>query len=114
MKKTLAEITELGAQLEKLRGAIEDARRGRKLRARGPLRTHTLQPRRGPQPASVDETRAPRSGFVEFSGAQLMDAPVGTVVELAGATGVRLSIRLASGQPLDVAAIAALFREVQR
>jgi hypothetical protein len=51
---------------------------------------------------------------VEFSGAQLMEAPGGTVVELADATGVRLTIRLAVGQPLDVSAVVALFRGAQR
>ncbi len=49
---------------------------------------------------------------MEFSGAQLMDA-TGTVVELADATGVRLTIRLTAGQPLDVAALVRLFRGAQ-
>jgi len=117
MKEELAKLAGLAGQLEKLRGAIEHARRGRRgrtLRARGPVRAQLLRPPRGLQPELDRESRALSSGFVEFSGAQLMDAPVGTVVELTDATGVRLTIRLAAGQPLDVAAVAALFRGAQR
>lgn len=44
----------------------------------------------------------------------MMVAPEGAVIELADATGVRLTIRLAAGQPLDVAAVAALFCGAQR
>ena len=112
MTKEFASLAGLAGQLEKLRGAIEDARRGRELR--GPVRTQLLRPPRGLQPELVGESRTRRSSFVEFSGAQLMDAPGGTVVELADATGMRLTIRLAPGQPLDVAAIATLFRGAQR
>lgn len=113
MRTTLAGLTELGAQLEKLRGAIESARRGRERRAPGAVRRALRSPR-GPQPQALGEARAPRSGFVEFRGAQLMEAPVGTVVELANVNGVRLTIRLAAGQPLDVAAMVALFSGAQR
>ena len=114
MKEELAKLAGLAGQLEKLRGAIEDARRGRALRARGPVDGEVGRVPRGLQPELDRESRALSSGFVEFSGAQLMDAPVGTVVELTDATGVRLTIRLAAGQPLDVAAVAALFRGAQR
>ena len=115
MKKELAKLAGLAGQLGKLRGAIEDARGGRELRARGPAaRTQRVHPPRGVQPEHVRESRA--QSFVEFSGAQLMDAPAagGTVIELVEATGLRLTIRLAAGQSLDVAALVALFREAQR
>lgn len=108
----LAGLAGMAGQLERLRGAIEDARRGRAVPARGPVRPQRPPPR-SRQPESV-EPRAPSTGFVEFSGAQLMDAGGGTVIELADATGVRLTIRLAAGQPLEVAAVAALFRGAQR
>ena len=78
------------------------------------MRTQPRRPPRGLQPELVRASRALSTGFVEFSGAQLMDAPRGTVVELADATGVRLTIRLAAGQPLDVAAVVAVFRGAQR
>lgn len=110
MKKELAGLEGLAGQLEKLRGAVEDARRG----ARGPLRAAVRRRPRCLEPEFVRESRALNSAFVEFSGAQLMDAAVGTVVELADATGVRLTIRLTAGQPLDVAAVVALFRGAQR
>ena len=102
-KKELAKLAGLAGQLEKLRGAIEDARRRHEPRARGAVRTQPLGRAAGRQPS-----------FVEFRGAQLIDAPVGTVIEMADASGVRLTIRLAAGQPLDVAAIASLFRGTQR
>lgn len=109
MKKELERLAELAGQLERLQGAVEDARRGR---ARSPAAVH--HPLRGRRPESVSQARAQSSGFVEFSGAQLMDAGGGTVVELADTNGARLTIRLAAGQPLDVAAVVALFRGAQR
>lgn len=114
MKTGLAELGELAAQLERLRGAVEDARRGRESRGRGRASARGTPQRRSSQPESRSEPRARSSGFVEFSGAQLMVAPEGAVIELADATGVRLTIRLAAGQPLDVAAVAALFCGAQR
>ena len=115
MKKGLARLGELPGQLAKLGAAIEEARRGRGPRARArAVRTQSLRPSRDLQPESFRESRALSSGFVEFSGAQLMDVSVGTVVELADATGVRLTIRLAAGQPLDVTGLVALFRGAQR
>lgn len=114
MKTELAKLGELAAQLERLRGAIEDARRGREPRGRGPASAQGTRQRRGLEPESLSEPRVRSSGFVEFSGAQLMGAPTGAVIELADATGVRLTIRLAAGQPLDVAAVATLFRGAQR
>jgi hypothetical protein len=113
MKKELAKLAGLAGQLEKLRGAIEDARRGPEV-SRGLARPQRPCPPRGLQPEHLRDSCAPSSGFVEFSGAQLMDAQGGTVVELADATGVRLTMRLAAGQPLDVAAVVALFRGAQR
>ena len=103
MKKELAKLAGLGGQLEKLRGAIEDARRGRQPQARGAVHTQLLGPIAVQPP-----------GFVEFSGAQLMDVPVATVIEMVDANGVRLTIRLAAGQPLDVAAVVSHFRGTPR
>jgi len=54
------------------------------------------------------------AGFVEFSGAQLLEATVGGVVELSDAEGVRLTIKLGGAQALDVAAVVAAFRGAQR
>ena len=53
-------------------------------------------------------------GFVEFSGAQLLEATVGGVVELSDATGARLTIKLSGAQALDVAAVVAAFRGARR
>jgi len=46
-------------------------------------------------------------GFVEVSGVQLLGAstPMGTVVELTDPDGVRLTIRLGTGEKLDVAGL---------
>jgi len=55
----------------------------------------------------------PAAAFVELTGAQLLGAastPPGPVVEMADADGVRLTIRLADGAPLDVAAVVHGFR----
>ena len=108
MKKELAKPGELPGQLAKLGAAIEDARRGRGPRARA-VRRQSHRPSRD-LPKSFRESRALSSGFVEFSGAQLM----GAVVELADVTGVRLPIRVAAGQPRDAAGLVALFRGAQR
>ena len=53
-------------------------------------------------------------GFVEFSGAQLLEATIGGVVELSDATGARLTIKLGGVQALDVAAVVAAFRGARR
>lgn len=53
-------------------------------------------------------------GFVEFSGAQLLEATVGGVVELSDAAGVRLTIKLGGAVALDVAAVVAAFRGARR
>ena len=58
--------------------------------------------------------QASGTGFVEFSGAQLLDAAGGTVVELADAAGTRLTIRLGGAHALDVAAVVTAFRGAQR
>jgi len=110
MKKELSRLAGLAGQLEKLRGAVEDAVRGR---AQGPASGSVRRPR-CLEPEFVRKSRTQSSAFVEFSGAQLMEAPVGTVIEMADANGLRLTIRLAAGQPLDVAAVASLFRGTQR
>ena len=53
-------------------------------------------------------------GFVEFSGAQLLETTVGDVVELADASGVRLTIKLGGARAVDVAAVVAAFRGARR
>ena len=52
--------------------------------------------------------------FVEFSGAQLLEATAGGVVELSDAAGMRLTIKLGGAMALDVAAVVAAFRGVRR
>ena len=115
MKKGLARLGELPGQLAKLGAAIEEARRGRGPRARArAVRTQSLRPSRDLQPESFRESRALSSGFVEFSGAQLLEATAGDVVELSDATGVRLTIKLGGAVALDVAAVVAAFRGARR
>lgn len=130
----MRELEELAGKLEDLREKIARSRRGRK-RARLPVALWTEAAAWAKKLGAYRASRAlgvsyeslrsktaarkprevrPAPAFVEFSGAQLMSAPVGTVVELADATGVRLTIRLAAGQPLDVATFVALFRGAQR
>lgn len=54
---------------------------------------------------------APKPGvsFVEFAGSTVLGASQGAVVEVAGDGRARLSIRLAPGEHLDVAAVVAAF-----
>jgi hypothetical protein len=54
----------------------------------------------------------PAAAFVELTGAQLLGSctPPGSVVEMVDADGVRLTIRLAGGAPLDVAEVVHGFR----
>ena len=46
-------------------------------------------------------------GFVELSGAQILDAsaPVGPILEICNRDGLRLTIRLAAGEKVDVAGL---------
>lgn len=55
---------------------------------------------------------AARVAFVELTGAQLLGAsvPSGPVVEMTDADGVRLTIHLVGGAPLDVADVVQGFR----
>jgi hypothetical protein len=52
-------------------------------------------------------------GFVELRGAQLLgvNAAAGSMVEVSDRTGLRLTIRLTSNAPLDVAGLVACFCE---
>ena len=56
--------------------------------------------------------RKNHDGFVELSAAQLIGTPpqVGTVVEVEERDGVRMTIRVAGGNPVDVAGLVAAFR----
>ncbi len=51
------------------------------------------------------------SAFVELSGAQLLGAaaPAGMVVEISDGDGMRLTIRLSGGTPVDVAGVVHAF-----
>ena len=62
--------------------------------------------------ASREGGEAPIARFVELSGAQVLGMPseAGPVVELCDASGTRLTIRLAAGSTLEVAAVVAAFR----
>lgn len=136
----MKELEELAEQLEGLRERIARCRRGRHGRSRLPaelwteaatwakklgayrasralgvryatLRSKASEPeRRGPS----DEGGGP--AFVEFSGAQLLEAhgASGAVVEVADASGGRLTIRMGSAPTFDVAAVVAAFRGGRR
>jgi len=62
--------------------------------------------------AGAEDDRVQASGFVEVSGAQLLGAagPVGPVVEVSDGKGLRLTIRLTGGAPLDVVGVVQAFR----
>ena len=51
------------------------------------------------------------SGFVEFTGAELLQSTPGAVVELSDADGMRLTVRLMPRAEVDVARIVAAFRQ---
>jgi len=53
---------------------------------------------------------ATKAGFVELSGAQLLEPASGPVVEVSAADGGRLTVRLATGSELDVAGLVEAFR----
>ena len=75
------------------------------------LNYETLKARVG-RSADVERTGVTRSaGFVAVDGASLIGAgpPAGSVVELSGADGAKLVIRLAGREALDVRALAAAF-----
>jgi len=55
-------------------------------------------------------TAATKAGFVELSGAQLLEPANGPVVEVAAADGGRLTVRLGMGSELDVAGLVEAFR----
>lgn len=50
------------------------------------------------------------AGFIELSGAQLLEPASGAVVEVSAADGGRLTVRLATGGELDVAGLVEAFR----
>ena len=75
------------------------------------LNYETLKARVG-RSADVERTGVTRSaGFVALDGASLLGAapPAGSVVELVGADGAKLVIRLAGREALDVRGLAAAF-----
>lgn len=61
--------------------------------------------------AGGEDDRVQARGFVEVSGAQLLEAagPGGPVVEVSDGSGVRLTIRLTGGAPLDVVGVVQAF-----
>ena len=106
MKKGPTTLDELRKWLELNR---RSGRGGKRPRAVG-VKSRSVQ-----REASRTDVRveAP-AGFVEFSGAQLLEATVGGVVELSDAEGARLTIKLGGAQALDVAAVVAAFRGARR
>ena len=126
MKQEIGEQDRAG--LEELRKRISRCRQGRPPRAHLPAglwaEATVWAEKFGVDPAaralglsyeSLRRMGKKRSGgFVEFSGAELLEATVGGVVELSDATGVRLTIKLGGAQALDVAAVVAAFRGARR
>lgn len=55
-------------------------------------------------------TAATKAGFVELSGAQLLEPASGPAVEVSAADGDRLTVRLTLGSELDVAGLVEAFR----
>lgn len=96
--------------LDELRKWLELNRRSGRGRKRARARPVGVKSRSSGADVRVE---AP-AGFVEFSGAQLLEATVGGVVEVSDAEGVRLTIKLGGAQALDVAAVVAAFRGAQR
>ena len=128
MKQEIGERDRAG--LEGLRGRIARCRQGRPPRAHLPAGLWA-EAAAWAEKLGVDPTaRAPgvsyeslrrkaagrkrSGGFVEFSGAQLLEAPVGDVVELSDAGGARLTMKLCGARALDVAAVVAAFRGARR
>lgn len=118
-----------GAGLEGLRGRISRYRQGRPPRAHLPAElwleaagwAEKLGVSRASSALGVSyESLRRKAGkratgsFVEFSGAQLLDAAVGDVLELSDGTGARLTIKLGGAVALDVAAVVAAFRGARR
>ena len=137
----MKELEELAEQLEGLRERIARRRRGRHGRSRLPAELWTeaatwakkLGAYRASRALGVrydtlrskaselePERRRPSGeggpAFVEFSGAQLLEAHAarGAVVELADASGARLTIRLESAPTFDIAAVVTAFRRGRR
>jgi len=99
--------------LDELRKWLELNRRGGRKRPRG--RSVGVISRSVQREASMVDVRGEAAdGFVEFSGAQLLEATVGGVAELSDAQGVRLTIKLSGAEALDVAAVVAAFRGAPR
>lgn len=67
------------------------------------LRGHLAEPDRG------QSERGSGVGFVELGGATVLGVRHGTALELENRGGSRLSIRLAAGDSLDVAAVVSAF-----
>jgi hypothetical protein len=62
----------------------------------------------------VESPIAP-AGFVEIGGAEFLGhAKAGTVVEVRAADGAELTVRLAAGSSVDIAALVEQFRRAQR
>ena len=121
----------LSARVKKVRDRVEVWRRTREKRSPMPLAlwTEAVALARSEGTAStaralrvnfeslarrVAEARAGADGdagrvsaFVELSGAQVLGAavPAGTVVDMSDGDGMRLTVRLSGGAPLDVAGV---------
>ena len=96
-----AELWESAVSLARVHGVYAIARALR-------LNYETLKQRAGRVAEDGRGGAARGGGFLELEAAQL-GAPAGSVVELRGADGAQLSIRLAGGEALDVGGLAEAF-----
>lgn len=74
------------------------------------LNYESLKRRVGEGGAERGTAATKTAGFIELSGAQLLEPASGAVVEVCAADGGRLTVRLAPGGELDVAGLVEAFR----
>lgn len=74
------------------------------------LNYESLKKRVGEVGAERNGAGTKATGFVELSGAQLLEPASGPVVEVSAADGDRLTVRLATGSELEVAGLVEAFR----
>ena len=96
-----AELWESAVSLARVHGVYAIARALR-------LNYETLKQRAGRGVTDGRDGTARSDGFVALDAAQLV-APAGSVVELCGADGAQLRIRLVGGEALDVGGLAEAF-----
>jgi hypothetical protein len=74
------------------------------------LNYESLKKRVGEVGAERSGAGTKATGFVEMSGAQLLEPASGAVVEVSDADGGRLTVRLGTGSALDVGGLVEAFR----